>query len=576
MYDISYGMGLGHQDPWRNQKLMESAIRVEEHSRKAEIDIGKAATLLEVSTNIKVDIQTQRMKVHFDEDKKSFYVMIPHVRVSTTGDDYRLRKLFEAEGFVSESWTREERIVKLRISFISLPSGRSVNLILDENECSGKGLRKAFRKEGLVMQISQQYEAGLFEDVLYCLIAHASEKHVIFPHLGWNKVEGKWFFSSKTCEEIHLENAPDMFQMAKLGIPKTYRGNVKQLFFEALLGYILNQEILKEMGLRLQRPLAVIVDTDQTAEEVKRFHSTFVPVKEADSYLTPKRLSKMMEIAHSEPIFYASGVGRYNEENLNLLISCARSGQLHGKITDGFPILFFLGWIPDQWRDKVLAVNICEEDMYFSTFGYAEKAWIKALSSFPPYLVGQACENARDICREIGGNLKVLLSAYYIMTYVFREPIEAELLNTEDAICRILKDAEEGAVSDILEVFLNSLYEWIAFTQFSDCFQRCRNLVVKNLNHSMLYDESYLYLPENIFNQIIRPIKAQVSSLEIKIALKQEGVLVCQNSEGYTINLLLSLSTGFVKHRFYRLDRQAIKKPGELEIVELCELYKNS
>ena len=72
MYGTSNGMGLGYQDPWQNQKMVESAIRVEEHSRKAEIDIGKAATLLEVSTNLKVDLQTQRMKVHFDEEKKAF------------------------------------------------------------------------------------------------------------------------------------------------------------------------------------------------------------------------------------------------------------------------------------------------------------------------------------------------------------------------------------------------------------------------------------------------------------------------------------------------------------------------
>ena len=575
MYDASYGMGLGYPDPLE-KKRMESTLKVEEYYQKKEIDISKAVAWLEVSTNIKVDLQTQRMKIHFDEDKKDFYVMIPHVRVSTTDDNYRLRKLFEAEGFESEVWTQEGRIVKLRISFISLPSGRAVDIIIDENDCSGKGLRKAFRKEGLTMQISQQYEASLFEDVLYCLIDHASEKHVIFPHLGWNKLDGKWLFSSKNGEEVNAEVDLNTIQIGGLGISKIFKSNNQQFFFEAVLGYILHQAILRDMGLRLQTPVAVIYDTARTAEELKRFLSTFIPVKEADSYLTPKKLSQLIEKAHAEPVFYEAGAGRYNEENIAQLIKWARSGQLKGNIVDGFPILFFSAWLPNQWQEQMLVVNVCEEELNFLTYGYSEKIWIKALGDFLPQQIGQVREEVRSNFTEEKGNLKVLLSAYLMNTFLFRQPLEAELCRATDAISTLLADEGSASVNGIQEVFIDNFYEWAMSMRHGDCFQRSGSLDDANLNRSILYDEAYVYLPENIFSQIIRPLKAQVSSLEIKAALKEEGVLVCQNSEGYTINLLLNLPNGFVKHRFYRLDRQAIKKTGELEIVGLCELYKNS
>ena len=204
-----------------------------------------------------------------------------------------------------------------------------------------------------------------------------------------------------------------------------------------------------------------------------------------------------------------------------------------------------------------------------------EKAWIKALSSFPTQFIRRSCENARAIFKEIGGDLKVLLSAYYITTSFFREPIEAELCDAKDAICKILKDAEDGSVSDIRDIFINSIFEWIISLQFSDCFQRCEDLSGKNLNQSILCDANYLYFPEYIFSQILQPIMAQVSSLEIKRLLTEEGVLIKQKGEFYTVNLLLKLSGETVKHRYYRISRQAIKKPGELDVVELCNINKN-
>ena len=97
-----------------------------------------------------------------------------------------------------------------------------------------------------------------------------------------------------------------------------------------------------------------------------------------------------------------------------------------------------------------------------------------------------------------------------------------------------------------------------------------------NLDQSILYDANFLYMPEYIFNQIIRPLKTQISSLEIKRILKEEGILICQKSEDYTVNLLLNPSEELGKHRYYRIDRQMIKKPGELDIVELCSLYKDN
>ena len=450
-------MGPGYYpDPWED-KMRASALRIEEHYRKGEVDLSKAMTWLEVSNNIKIDLQTRRVKIHFDEDKKKFYAMIPQVRASSASCDYRLRELFNAESFESETWTVEDSLIKLKVSFVSLPSGRTVDIILCKNDCSGKGLRKAFRKEGLTMQISQQYESAMYEDVFFCLISHATEKHVVFPHLGWNKTNGSWLFSSKTSEEVNVEGDSNITQVGNLRIEVTFKNNNLQSFFEGLLGYILHQDILKDMGLRLQTPVAIIYDTERTAEEVKRFLSTFVPVKEADSYISTKKLGKLIEKAYSEPIFYESGTGRYNEENIVQLMKWARSGQFDSKSAGGFPIAFFQSWIPDQWRDKVLAVSICEEDLLFVTFGYTEKSWLEALGCFSPHYVEQLCEEIRDNFKEESGNLKVLLSANYFNTFFFRQPLEYELCHAKDAISMMLKNAETSAVIGVNEFFIDSL-----------------------------------------------------------------------------------------------------------------------
>ena len=553
-----------------------AAIRVDEKYQKAEIDLIKAELWLETATNIKAELQTQRVLLHFDENRKSFHAMIPQIRAGSTNSSYKLRELFDAEGFDSETWLLNGALVKLKISLAKKISGQVVSFTLCEKECSGNGIRKALKKEGVVMKISQQYEAVMYEDILCCLIAHASKKHILFPHLGWNQIDGKWIFSSKTDEEVTVGGDPNTAQTGCLGIENTFKGKNLQIFFEGILGYILHQELLKAMGLRLQVPVAIIYDTVRTAEEVKRFLSTFIPVKEADSYLTPKKLGRIAEKSHSEPIYYEAGTGRYNDEDIHLLCSWARSGQVHGMIADGFPILFFSGWLPDQWWGKVLTVNVCEEDISFSTFCYTEKAWVKALSSFSPQFIDQVCKDAKDTFNEINGNLKVLLVSYFINTCFFRQPIESELCNAYDGIDRILETSENTTLSGIGEMFKDCLYEWVTETQCCDCYQRTQNFEDTKFRESILYDEKFIYLPESIFNKVIGPIRSQASSLEIKRFLRDEGVIVCQNSEGYTINLLLKQPKAILKRRFFRIDRQTIARPGELDIIALCENFKNT
>lgn len=95
------------------EKYRESELRINEQYKKAEVDLSKSMTWLEVSTNIKVDLQTQRAKVYFDDAKGTFYAMIPQVRASSVESVYKLRKLFDAEDFESETWTIEDNLGKL-------------------------------------------------------------------------------------------------------------------------------------------------------------------------------------------------------------------------------------------------------------------------------------------------------------------------------------------------------------------------------------------------------------------------------------------------------------------------------
>lgn len=549
--------------------ILRSDLRMKEKVQMAGIDAEKSLDIFCQKLNLSTELKSRKNMIFFRPEDQSFWVSIPQL-----GTRELVRKLLPISLVSVRLWVGEKMLKQMEIEAKKDVNGEMVNIMLAGPNCDGEGLKRALKKAGVFFDIAQSAQAELAEELFGFLLANPQEVYPVFRHRGWEKNSGKLIFIGQN----DLLEGEKNFEVKLKGLRNPFIVDTESAFFKALLSYILHQALLRDNGIRLQKPIAICVEKADDSEEIKRFLATFLPVKEADSRTPTKRLERMLQSAHAEPVFLEAGAGRYNQDNIETMVSWMRRGVSDGNFSDGVAVLFFRGWIPDDLRDQLTCFWVEAEHVKRLTEGFYGKrelaTWAQNYLAETAYVQKKLQQIA-----EMPGSMtqRALLAGGILTLNAGDEKYDEMVTSLCSQIVNFLKEAEEkGDIPDLEEAFIDALYLWQREKVFTDCYDA--ECVPDNLKSTEMvaFDEDYLFIPRPCFEEIIMPMRKYASSIQIKKQLEDKGILVVQNTGTKEVKKCLKSKEGERKTGwFLRFKRDLLKRPGELEFSVICQMRRN-
>lgn len=83
----------------------------------------------------------------------------------------------------------------------------------------------------------------------------------------------------------------------------------------------------------------------------------------------------------------------------------------------------------------------------------------------------------------------------------------------------------------------------------------------------LMYDKEYLWLLPELFSDILGRAAVKEPKESLLIRCKEDGVLKCGPYGGFTTRL----QRGGIRKEYYRFDRTAFTKAGELEVIDVAK-----
>ena len=551
------------------RELLRADLRMKEKVQMAGIDAEKSLDIFCQKLNLSTELKSRKNIIFFRPEDQSFWVSIPQL-----GTRELVRKLLPISLVCVRLLVGEKKLRQMEIEAKKDANGEMVNLVLTGPNCNGEGLKRALKKAGVFFDIAQSAQAELADEVFGVLLANPQEVYPVFRHRGWRINSGKLIF----VDQNDLLEDEKSFEVRMQALKNPFILDGESTFFKALLSYTLHQALLRDNGIRLQKPIAICVEKMDDSEEIKRFLATFLPVKEADSRTPTKRLERMLQSAHAEPVFLEAGAGRYNQDNIETMVSWMRRGVSDGNFSDGVAVLFFKGWIPDDLREQLVCFWVEDGHIKRMTQGFYGKLELAIWAQ--NYLAETACVQKKlQQIAEMSGSMtqKALLAGGILTLNAGDENYDAMVKNLCSQIRNFLKEAEEkGDIPDLEEAFVDALYLWQREKTFSDCYDA--ECVPDNLKPTEMvaFDEDYLFIPRPCFEEIIKPLRKYASSIQIKKQLEDKGILVVQNTGTKEVKKCLKSKEGERKTGwFLRFKRDLLKRPGELDFALICQMRRN-
>lgn len=162
----------------------------------------------------------------------------------------------------------------------------------------------------------------------------------------------------------------------------------------------------------------------------------------------------------------------------------------------------------------------------------------------------------------------------------------------EDVVAECVQNDEYNKLTyfdDVVDLFINGLFQYVIDNKFSYiyCLNDINRKKVGSIGTIMLYDKGTiagnecLYVGSHIFNKVIEQLTKYISSCEIKMALKMQGVIETYESAGYTVHLpseyrkaISNIDSSSGENRMYKFNTNLLYIPGKGNLVDLCFTYR--
>lgn len=146
-----------------------------------------------------------------------------------------------------------------------------------------------------------------------------------------------------------------------------------------------------------------------------------------------------------------------------------------------------------------------------------------------------------------------------------------QLLNLASDL--VIRDDNNRDPYEACELFVEELYLWQERTQFHDIYQ-LPNLGMNaeaKLDSIILFNDQYIYMKQQLFEQISQPLLGVFSLDVLKAALADEGIICPENGKTYTAKVGYRNIVGeYKRERMIRFRREKLSRVGEMDFIDLC------
>lgn len=338
---------------------------------------------------------------------------------------------------------------------------------------------------------------------------------------------------------------------------------------DILFSLALNYPVIKHWGYSMTKPIACVMPSIEEAEKVIRYLSPFPKPKIITSGTKPKTCERMLTSANSEFVFiYYENIPQA-KKIMQMAITAVQTGRIDEKGCNVIPLIFFRLAIPTEWKDSCFLLYLTESIPFRDVVDNKADSLINAYweqdQIVQRYIRKMDAESSTE---------RVLMCAVYFLfpqLVQFHEDsdrIMEEYLGICEQMIRMDEDARE--VSGTAEVFISLIYGWIESNDYIWIYPTSK-ICEQGPFGNFLYDREYFYMPDNIFDEITRPMRNMQSGVVIKQVLKDEGILVCDQSTAYTSKVMTWNVYGMmnrVRALKFRLDQ--LNQTGDIPLLQLC------
>lgn len=287
-----------------------------------------------------------------------------------------------------------------------------------------------------------------------------------------------------------------------------------------LAAYCLNYPILRELGLTLNQPIAVVVDEiDNVVSVAKQISPSPVLI---DSAMKISQIKEEVGSAYSRGVFMMMPEMIPNsakfQEKFAIVFGVSATGLMEGTSCSTAVFLLFSKVVPAEYKDKVFEIHI-DALPELTSLELMEKAVPKAETLSVVYDKLEALE-------EHDTKANVLSSVAAFLYPQLSEASDYQMLI--DKARKLCEDAENYRDSDgTVELFLDVLYKMAEEVMLPPVYilPNLDEEGVDNLRNSLFLKADNLYMHEELFSSFASKVQNVVGVNALKSALLSHGVI---------------------------------------------------
>lgn len=283
---------------------------------------------------------------------------------------------------------------------------------------------------------------------------------------------------------------------------------------------------------------------------------------------------------YSELVIYIYNGSAKSKEHVALIETGIKSGMLRGKPLLSVPIIISNGLLPS---------DLIRNPFYIELDELQKKYEVKVCSLIEEYLpedkeLEVVKNEVEERCKNQTGRIEMTIMAAICFLYPQMKSkgnIELyELLHREAK--SIVVRANQLVDSDgIKDCFIAALEMWKRKTS---SFMLCELPYLapqseKAFTKTVFYDTEYVYMHNNLFRIICRPLTTKLGINSLKRMLAEEGVIVCnlEKSSTFTSKMTVKGSDNLPKrYDMIKLKADELSRAGELDFISsLTEVQAN-
>lgn len=316
-----------------------------------------------------------------------------------------------------------------------------------------------------------------------------------------------------------------------------------------IFSYIVNYPILKFWGREIAKPIALVFENRaELTDALKFFENQCVFIEPEDSV---KRVRKVLHRANSRGVFFVADERARERKVFDILLDAGSYGYDSGSPLSTAVVLLFIGMIPVELKERVYEIHFSLSNFKFEAF---------QLEDFAPS--PQKLELVRDLIYRDANNMKnsIIPATAFVYASRFGEKY-AECLEVAEKMDAMAEEflCQEGVV----EVFCDKLYGFIGDGEVDGVYKLpyVAEDGLKNIQNAIYFDEKFLYVHSKYFQTMCSSFFGNgMSSVVIKSALLENGIIVADGTSGYTTKMPYIRPSGkFERVRMMKFDLKKIQ-----------------